>query len=89
MVRARFCTQALKVLTIDRYMKVLAATLGWDELGLYDRGDGQTSQGEVQPMKSGLAGETPSIARLRMPALLKADVLGLLGISNQFDLHLA
>ena len=80
-VRARFCTQALKVDTVIRFAK----TLGWDEwenmIGI--RAD---EQRRVAKMKSRIVAETP-IMPLAEAGVTKADVLDFWA-SQSFDLKL-
>jgi 3'-phosphoadenosine 5'-phosphosulfate sulfotransferase (PAPS reductase)/FAD synthetase len=80
-VRARFCTEELKVRTIHRYLK----SLGWDErfsmVGI--RAD---EQRRAVKMKSRGAGEEP-IMPLHQAGIVKADVHNFWS-TNLFDLDL-
>jgi 3'-phosphoadenosine 5'-phosphosulfate sulfotransferase (PAPS reductase)/FAD synthetase len=80
-VRARFCTEELKVRTIHRYLK----SLGWDErfnmVGI--RAD---EQRRAAKMKSRNAGEEP-IMPLHQAGIQKAEVLQFWA-NNDFDLEL-
>jgi 3'-phosphoadenosine 5'-phosphosulfate sulfotransferase (PAPS reductase)/FAD synthetase len=80
-VRARFCTQALKIDTVIRFVK----TFGWDEwqnmIGI--RAD---EQRRVAKMKSRIAAETP-VMPLAESGVVKADVLKFWS-EQSFDLEL-